>query len=101
MAKKKMTIEDLALKMDGMSDRMDKSFKDARGHIDTMFKKSMKHTDDALEQIVLPRLTNLEENQEELQLGQNRIELKLNAEVKRHDDHGSRIEQIEKRVGIK
>ncbi len=60
---------------------------------------------EALEEVVLPRLQKIEddmvvlkENDEELQLTTNRIEMKLDAEVERHDNISIKIDKIDKRV---
>ena len=75
-------------------------------------KVMVKVVGNALEQIVLPRLQKIEDMQEEqgkklteltddsgyLKDQVTRIDLKLDSEVKRHDEHGAKIEKLSTRV---
>ena len=84
MAKKQITSNDLAVKIDQLSSKMSEGFVDNQKHADDMFARSMKHTDDALEQIILPRFQNIDESLEEIKenitehhLQTNQIDQKL------------------------
>jgi len=93
MAKMKITTEDLALKIDKLANNMDKGFKDMKQYVDG-----------GLEQVVLPKIQNVQDDVDKIKdditdhrLQTNRIEGMLKSEIIRHDDHSIRIERLEKK----